>query len=69
MKNDRQIYNVESVRLVLLCWRGVCSFSQTVRSNRSDEERHAVNDLRSKNNVGLPAGFVVGQPGFGQAGE
>jgi hypothetical protein len=39
---------VESVRLVLQRWRGVCSFSQTMRSTRSDEESHLVYDLRSK---------------------
>ncbi len=62
---------VESVRLVLRRWRGVCSFSQTRRSNRSDEDRHRIVDnLRSKNKVDLPARHWSGGPApdFGQAG-
>jgi len=39
---------VESVKFVLQRWRGVCSFSQTMRSIGSDEESHLVNDLRSE---------------------
>ena len=39
---------VEPVRLILRRWRGVCSFSQTMRGTRSDEESHLVYDLRSK---------------------
>jgi hypothetical protein len=53
---------VEPVRHVLQRWRGVCSFSQTMRSTRSDEESHLVNDLRSKNNVGLPTRRLFGGP-------
>ena len=41
-------FMVEPVRLVLRRWRGVCSFSQTMRGTRSDEESHLVYDLRSK---------------------
>jgi hypothetical protein len=33
---------VESVRLVLQRWRGVCSFSQTMRSNQSEEKHQNV---------------------------
>jgi len=39
---------VESVRLVLQRWRGVCSFSQTMRSNRSGEYHENVFVLRPK---------------------
>jgi hypothetical protein len=52
---------VEPVRHVLQRWRGVCSFSRTMRSMRSDEESHLVNDLRSKNNVGLSARLLSGR--------
>ena len=45
---------VESVRLVLQRWRGVCSFSQTMRSNRSDRETpKRVLLYTLKNEVGL----------------
>ena len=39
---------VESVRLVLQRWRGVCSFSQTMRSNRSVEKYQNVYPLCTK---------------------
>jgi len=39
---------VESVRLVLQRWRGVCSFSQTMRSTQSDEESHWCMTLAQK---------------------
>jgi hypothetical protein len=39
---------VESVRLVMQRWRGVCSFSQTMRSNRSGENHDNVFILRPK---------------------
>ncbi len=39
---------VESVRLVLKRWRGVCSFSQTIRNNRSDEKIQNVFSLNPK---------------------
>jgi hypothetical protein len=39
---------VESVRLVLQRWRGVCSFSQTMRSSRSGENHDNVFILRPK---------------------
>jgi len=39
---------VESVRRVLQRWRGVCSFSLTMRSIESDEESHLMVGRRSK---------------------
>ena len=39
---------VESVRLVMQRWRGVCSFSQTMRSSRSGENHDNVFILRPK---------------------
>jgi len=39
---------VESVRLVLQRWRGVCSFSQTMRSNQSIEKHQNVYPLCTK---------------------
>jgi hypothetical protein len=39
---------VESVRRVLQRWRGVCSFSLTMRSTASDEESHLMVGRRSK---------------------
>jgi hypothetical protein len=55
----------ESMRHVLRRWRGVCSFSQTMRSTWSDEESHLVYDLRSGNNVGLPVRQLFGGPARG----
>ena len=53
-------FMVESIRFVLQRWRGVCSFSQTKRSTRSNEESHLVCGRCSKNEVDLPARQLSG---------
>ena len=51
---------VESVRLVLQRWRGVCSFSQTMRSTGAMKEVIWCMTFAPKNEVGLPARHLSG---------